>query len=282
MLAGHRADLVVIYLPWTDDVGHEMAGWCDSASAAHRPDLAEAVWAGVRHCYARADALLGQVLDRAGDGDTIVLAADHGIVGSAHLVALNQTLIEAGLAATDPAGRLDTRRSSVVYHPANNGALRVNHDGLPGGLVPRQRAGDALRAAMAALATIAPAVRSGSTESAAPVVIGFLDAAGLPLPPALVTSAHDIAYVVLHDDYQPTAVVDGGPVVRPMAKSAAHVVNTGTDRLHAAFSAAGPGLPAGADLGVVDNTFAAGLVSRRLGLDEPDRAGAAPARRAKG
>lgn len=271
VLAGHRADLVVIYLPLTDDVGHELAGWCDTVSAAYRPDVAAAVWGHVRRCYARVDAVLGRVLGRAGQGDTVVLGADHGIVGSARLVALNQALIEAGLAAPAPGGGLDARQSSVIYHPANNGVLRVNHDGLPGGVVPRARAGEALRAAMAALAAIAPAPPAGPARPApSGPVTGFLDAAGRELPPSSVRAADDVAYVVLHDDYQPTAAVDGAPVVRPMRKSASHVVNTGTDRLHATFAAAGPGVPAGTDLGVVDNTFGAGLVSRQLGLAEPD------------
>jgi hypothetical protein len=273
VLPRHRSDLVVIYLPLTDDVGHELVGWCDTASAMYRPDVADAVWGHVRHCYARVDAILSRVLDHAHDGDTVILGADHGIVGSAYLVALNMPLIKAGLAVAAPGGGLDARRSSVIYHPANNGALRVNHDGLPGGLVPRARAGETLRAAMAALLTIAPPTATGSAHTAGappgrPVVTGFMDAAGRQLPPSRVGATDDVAYVVLHDDYQPTAEVDGGPAVRPMAKSAAHVVNTGTDRLHATFAAVGPGLPAGVDLGVVDNTFGAGLVSRLLGFDE--------------
>lgn len=274
LLSRHTADLVVIYLPPTDDVGHEIAGWCDTASTMHRPDIAGALWPYVRRCYAGVDAVLGRVLDRARDGDTVVLSADHGIVGSAYLVALNAALIAAGLAVAAPGGGLDARRSSVIYHPANNGALRVNHDGLPGGRVPRASAGQALRTAMAALATIGPPTVAGAGHTAGalpggPVVSGFLDADGRDLPPSRVGDTDDVAYVVLHDDYQPTAAVDGGPVVRPMAKSAAHVVNTGSDRLHAIFAAAGPGLCAGTDLGVVDNTFGAELVARVLGLDGP-------------
>ena len=269
VLAEHRADLVVIYLPLTDDAGHELAGWCDAVSARYRPDMAAKVWAHVRHSYTRVDAVLDRVLDRSGDGDTVILAADHGIVGSAHLVALNQALIEAGLAVVTPDGRLDAGRSAVIYHPANNGALRVNHDGLPGGIVPRTRAGEMLRAAMAALAAIAP------PSTGDPPVTGFLDAAGQELPPSRVRAGDDVAYVVLHDDFQPTAEVDSAPAVRPMIQSAAHVVNTGSDRLHATFAAAGPGIPAGIDLGVIDNTFGAGLVARQFGLDGPGgRAGA--------
>jgi len=258
VLAGHDADLVVIYLPLTDDVGHEFAGWCDPHSAAYRPDAADPIWDHVRRCYAWSDAVLGRVLDRARDaatGDTVILAADHGMVGSAYLVHVNEALVRAGLAVPGADG-LDPRGCSVVYHPANNGALRVNHTGLPGGSVPRERSGALLRQAMAVLAEI-------------PAVTGFLDGRGRPLTVSDVGERDEVAYVVLHDDYQPTAVLDGGPVVRPMVKSAGHVVNTGTDRLYATFAAAGPGITAGADLGTVDNTFAAGLVLRQLAIDAP-------------
>lgn len=265
------ADLVVIYLPWTDDAGHHLVGWCDRRSGAYRPDVAAALWAHVRRCYGWSDALLGRVLDRAGAQDTVLLCADHGIVGSSHVVALNQALVAAGLAAARPGGGLDPRASRVLYHPANNGALRVNHDGLPGGLVPRHRGGALLRAAAAALTAL-----PGPPGGRAPVR-GFLDRHGRPVDPATVRSDQDVLFVVLDDDYQPTAVVGGGPVVRPMGKSGAHVVNTGTDRLHATFAAAGPGLAAGDDLGVVANTVAAALVRRQLGLPGAGTATAPPA-----
>ena len=70
--------------------------------------------------------------------------------------------------------------------------------------------------------------------------------------------------MVLSDGYQPSAAADGGAVVRAMAKSAAHVINTGTSRLHAVFCAAGPGLPAGLDLGLIDNTAVAPFVLERV------------------
>jgi hypothetical protein len=142
----------------------------------------------------------------------------------------------------------------VIYHPANNGSLWVNHDALPGGVVPAGRVGDVMRQAMTILEAI--------TADGRPVVTGFLDEHGRRLTPG---AAGALAYVVLSDDYQPTAAADRGAVVRPMIKTAAHVVNTGSDRLHATFAAIGPGIPAGVDLGVLDNTLGAGLVLHELG-----------------
>jgi Type I phosphodiesterase / nucleotide pyrophosphatase len=261
----HRAGLVVIYLPWTDDVGHEMSGWCDERSAAHRPDAADRVWEVVRHCYQAADRVLGRVLRRAGQDDTVILSADHGMAGATHLVHVNEALIAAGLAARGPDGDLDPRRSDVVYHPANNGSLRVNHEGLAHGRVPEHLTGATMRRALTALRRLRG---PHGTPPGDPVVRGFLDEHGAPLDEA---EPGGVAFVVLAGDYQPSAGCDGGPVLRPMAKSAAHVVNTGDGRLHATFAAAGPGLPPGADLGEVDNTLAARLVLHRFAAGpEPD------------
>ncbi|MFI5779561.1 alkaline phosphatase family protein [Nocardia sp. NPDC051570] len=258
VLSCHDADLVVIYLPWTDDVGHELAGWCDEQSAAYRPDIAEQAWTHLSSCYRQADAVLGMVLDRAGETDTVLLCADHGMVGSSHLVHINEQLVLAGLAARTPSGALDPQRSQVVYHPANNGSLRVNHELLPGGVVPAERVGDTMRDAMAALREI-------TAPEGTRVVTGFLDAHAQPVTEQ---NAGALTYVVLADNYQPSADCDGGAVVRPLAKSGAHVVNTGDPRLHAAFAAAGPGIPADLDLGVVENTLGAQLVLHQLGAGE--------------
>lgn len=258
VLAGHDADLVVCYLPITDDIGHELLGWCDAESAAHRPEFAEAIWGYLRRCYQWADEILGRVLDKAGPDDTVILSADHGMAGSTHLVHLNDQLARFGLVGRASDGRLDPAQSAVVYHPANNGSLWVNPRGRPSGVVPASETASAMRSAMAALRTIT------DPETGRPVVAGFVDENGEPLPPE---AGPTVAYVVLADDYQPSAVLNGdGPVVRPTAKSGAHVVNTGSSRLHATFAAAGPGIPEATHLGVVDNTLPAALVLQRFGL----------------
>ncbi|MFE7897976.1 alkaline phosphatase family protein [Streptomyces sp. NPDC057424] len=267
VLQTHEADLVVVYLPMTDDVGHEFLGWCDERSAAHRPDIAERVWSYIRRCYTWSDAILGRVLDRAGAEDTVVLGADHGMVGSTHLVHLNDQLVRAGLAARDVDGGLDPEGSQVFYHPANNGSLWAT-ESTAGDPV---RARHALRQARAALSSIT------DPETGRPVVAGFLDRDGEPLTGG--PAEHlAVSYVVLADDYQPSARLLGeGPVVRRAAKTGAHVVNTGDSRLHAVHAAVGPGIRPGAAAGVIDNTQPAALVLGQLGLAGTPQACAAPA-----
>lgn len=254
VLRRHQADLVVIYLPTTDDVGHELIGWCDPHSAAHRPDVADRIWERVTTCYRWADRLLGAVLDRAGPEDSVLLGADHGIAGTAWTVHPNEALVAAGLAARAPDGTLDARRSAVLYHPADNGSLWVNHEDLPGGLVPRAAAGSLLERAESALGALTdPAGRHRLTT-------GFAPSPGAD--PGVVR------HVLFDPDALPTAALRADrAVVVPAAKPGAHITNNGDPRLHAVFAARGPGLTPGADLGTVDNTVPARIALRRLGLD---------------
>ncbi|MGL4175031.1 MAG: DUF6001 family protein [Dermatophilaceae bacterium] len=240
-LARHQSDLVVVYLPMTDDVGHEMLGFCDERSAAYRPEIADQVWSLVGRCYRWSDEILGRVLDAAGPADSVLLGADHGMVGSAYLVHLNDQLALAGLARTGEDGEVDPDRSAAFYHPANNGALYVAQDGL----MPRAKA--ALREL--------------------PVPMRFLEPDGRPLADDQAGDPR-VTFVALHDDYQPTAGMAGTPpYVRPLRKVGAHVVWTGSDRLHAVHAAVGPDIVAGSPPGVIDNTAPARLITRQVAAD---------------
>ncbi|MGW2584226.1 alkaline phosphatase family protein [Streptomyces virginiae] len=254
VLQEHQADLVVVYLPMTDDVGHELLGWCDEKSGANRPDIADRVWSYVRRCYQGSDEILGRVLDRAQAGDTVVLGADHGMVGSTHLVHVNDRLVDAGLATPATADTLDVERSQVIYHPANNGSLWVTDRSDPA------LSREAMARALACLRTLA------DPETGARVVRGFLDSGGNAL--ADESDPPPVVFLVLDDDYQPSALrSDDGVTVRRWPKTGAHVVYTGDSRLHAIHAAVGPGIPAGADLQTVDNTMPARLILRQLGVE---------------
>ncbi|HEV2377838.1 MAG TPA: alkaline phosphatase family protein [Streptosporangiaceae bacterium] len=264
VLRQHHADLVGCYLAITDDIGHALIGWCDEQSAAYRPDIAATAWRVIRRCYQLADDLLGRVLDRASPADTVILSADHGMVGSTHTVHLNEQLLRCGLAGRTEDGELDPERCAVVYHPANNGSLWVNRKERPLGVVPPEQVGETMERAMAALRAIT------DPASGRPVVTGFTDPAGGPLLPG---RDHAVAFVELAADYQPSAdPPKAGPVVQPATKTGTHVTNNGSDRLHAVFAAAGPGIPAGIDLGVLDNTVPAALALRRFGLGDGEAA----------
>jgi len=269
----HTADLVVIYLPMTDDIGHELLGWCDPCSAAHRPDIAERLWTHVRTCYQWADDVLALALDHAAADDTVLLTADHGMVGSSHQLHLNDVLIQAGLATAAPDGHVDCARSTVYYHPANNGSLWhacAPAPAAPAPVTPDEPAVTATPAAPAhaaamrrAMTALVATTHPGTGRS---VVRGFTDDRGEPLSVPALDAPPPVVHVVLHDDYQPTSRLSGGgEPLQPLAKTAAHVVNTGSPRLHAIFAAAGPGIAPGTRLGTVDNTLPASLVLARAG-----------------
>jgi len=251
-LASHSADLVVIYLPMTDDLGHELAGWCDEISGAYRADIAPQLWRCLARGWGWADRVLARVMRRAERHDSVILSADHGMVGMTHLVHLNRALVDAGLARIDGAGRLDAADSAAVYHPANNGSLWINHERLAGGWAGLGDVASVQQLALAALSAII------DPATGRPVVAGYLGADGRPLPAC---DSESPVYVVLADDYQPSAELPPGEaVVRRARKTGAHVVNTGSDRLHATLAAAGPGIPADLNLGLVENTLPAELV----------------------
>src|SRR3984957_2978717 len=253
VLARRRADLVVIYLPITDDVSHELIGWCDKESACYRADLADAAWRGVTRCYEAADALLARVLDQAEPEDTVVLSADHGIAGAAWQVLPNAALASAGLVSCT-GQRIDLAGSAVMYHPANNGAVTVNHTGRPGGWVPPERISEVMRQAEEALRAI---VEPGTGR---PAVVDFRRE----------DAAAGLATVVFAADFQPSAAFPAdGRAVSPARRTGVHVSNTGDPRLHAVLVAAGPGLEPCVDVGTVDNTLPARLVLRQLGLSSP-------------
>lgn len=259
------SDLVVIYAPMTDDVGHELLGVCDPTSAAFQPEAAGEAWAHVRRCYQWADSILSQALQQAGPNDTVVLSSDHGMCGVAKEVFPNVCLAAAGLARPDPdpevGANVDT--SDVWYHLANNGLMLVNSDTLTGGHVAAVDAPATLRRAMRQLeALVDPA-------TGASVVGSFVDELGASIDSERSESDH--AYVIFADGYLPSAdMPSDGSVFARSGRSAAHIGSTGNPHLDAVFAAAGPGLSVGADLGVIDNAEVASLVlsqhGRLLGL----------------
>ncbi|WP_405884022.1 alkaline phosphatase family protein [Streptomyces sp. NBC_01136] len=251
VLRRHSADLVIVYLPTTDDLGHDLAGWCDPHSAAHRPDVAGQVWQRIARGYGLADRLLGEVMRRADADDTVLLTADHGIAGTAWTVHPNEALIAAGLAARAADGGLDPHRSAVVYHPANNGSLWVNHQDLPGGYVHRAAAAALLDKAEAALRTLTDPRRGR------PVTAGFRTSPG--------ADPETVRHILFDPDCLPAATLrPDGRALAPSPKPGGHVTNSGDPRLHAVFAAAGPGLEPGTELGTVDNTEPARIALHQL------------------
>lgn len=218
-------DLLVLYVPVSDDVGHEILGPATSGNPAHEP-AAELL----RATYRRLDTLLGELLECAAPGDTVIVCADHGMTPADRTCYVNNVLVRAGLAepAADLADGADVGSSRAWYHLVNNGLLLANHRSLPGGFLGDDAAADALAAAMTALTV---------PQDGQPVVTGFCDERGRPIsaPPQGSWSV----YVLFADGCMPwpDCTPGGEPVGAPL-RSGAHHTNNGDSRLRAAFTAA--------------------------------------------
>ncbi|MHA3947376.1 alkaline phosphatase family protein [Cellulomonas bogoriensis] len=221
-------DLVVAYLPVTDDVGHELVGLLDPD--ADLPHAARTrAWELVAAAYQLADDLLGMVVRRAGADDTVVVSADHGMAPVRTTFYPNNVLVSAGLAVSAPDGGdgADHARSAVLYHLAANG------------LVLRGGAGDdrALKAGHRALL----AARDPRTGS--PGVVGLVDEHGVG-----VEAGTPGAVIVPGDGVLPWPdVTDDLAAFGPPLRSAAHTTYAGDPRLHATAAVRGPVLVAGGD-----------------------------------
>ncbi|SCG72365.1 alkaline phosphatase family protein [Micromonospora humi] len=250
VLDRHRADLVVVYLPMTDDIGHELAGWVDASGPGYRPELAGPGWNLLARAYRTADAILGRVLDRAGPDDTVLLTADHGIAGTTHDVYPNAALAAAGLATPDGRGGVDPERSAVVFHAAGDGSLWVN---------PRVRAQDPARPWLRAAVDVLAATAGPAGQ---PVLVGLADGRGDPVgEPA----GRDHVYCRFAAGLMAQPRLPGnGTAYAPTRKSGGHLSSDGDPRLDAVYAAAGPGLPTGVDLGRIDNAEIAAVVEGAL------------------
>ncbi|HEX8742820.1 MAG TPA: alkaline phosphatase family protein [Thermoleophilaceae bacterium] len=249
---GAGAGLTVAYQPSLDDVEHELIGWCDAESAAHRPDLADRATALLRRAHERLDDQLARVLERAGDDATVIVSSDHGMAGTAYVAHLNEVLASAGLLEFADDGTIDAARSPVVCSPAGDGSVWVQTDDRPGGWVDAARREDyAGAAARALLACRAP---DGS-----PVV---LEAS----PPGDGWYGADLHALVAPGFQLDMGRSPTGAAVVPSVKTGGHLHDPGDERFLGIFAARGPGVERLGDPGVVENRDVAARVTELLGI----------------
>lgn len=243
------ADLVVMYQPCFDDVGHEVAGWCDESSAAYRPQVADAARRMLRAACELVDAQLADVCARC-PGWTVALASDHGMAGVSHVVHVDQALHAAGLAAFRDDGSLDLERTAVALAPAGDGSLIVRPEALAeAGAAPA----DALaRAELALGALVEPATGRRVVEGLAPREGGG-------------------AWLVLAPGFHPVRGPAAGGVLSVAEKSGSHLLNTGEPSLHGVFAARGPGIARDPGAEPIDSAGVAPVLARALGLARAER-----------
>ena len=225
-------DLVVLYLPLTDDIGHELVGLLDSVPAPNERSLASLGWDLLGRGYAVADEILGDVMIRARPEGTIVLSADHGMVPVTATFYPNNVLVDGGFAISEPDGDdgAAPRQSPVFYHAANNGLL-VRGSAGPTEHVPASP--DPLLEAMRLL------LECRDPATGVRAIQRFVDERGAELertaPPA------DSAYAIFASGILPRSTVTSGhPAFGAPLRSAAHTTYNGDPRLDATFTVCGP------------------------------------------
>jgi len=117
------AELAVAYYPVIDLLSHQLLRHLDPAAAAPQPALAGAIRARMARwlfeLFDGCQALLPP-------GWRFIAHSDHGMQPLSHDLAPNRCFASQGLLATQDDGRIDTQRSMVFYHPAENGWLALH------------------------------------------------------------------------------------------------------------------------------------------------------------
>ena len=206
-----RPDLLIAYVPMTDDVGHALAGLLTGETDM---ETREAAWDLVAEGYAMSDRLLGVLMESAQDDDTIVVAADHGIARVTSDLHVNAVLADAGLAVPAREGEAaDHLQSSVHYHIVNNGLILR-------GLGPQTLDGEDT---MSRAEAVLRGLRRPETDR--PAVLGFVDAHGVPVTLGPGTNQ---AYLLLGEGVHPDADRAEGQHFGPPSRSASHTTYGGT------------------------------------------------------
>ncbi|NVM93024.1 hypothetical protein FHT32_006717 [Variovorax sp. SG517] len=117
------AEVAVAYYPVIDLLSHQLLRHLDPAAAAPQPALASAIRARMARwlfeLFDGCQALLPP-------GWRFIAHSDHGMQPLSHDLAPNRCFASQGWLATQDDGRIDTQRSMMFYHPAENGWLALH------------------------------------------------------------------------------------------------------------------------------------------------------------
>ena len=231
-------DLLALYLPFADEVGHLVYGALDERLPSHDPATAAALRPVLAGTFAAVDRVLGDAFRIAeAAGAHLLLVGDHGMAGTDRRAHLNVALERAGLLAFGPDGRPDLSQTRVLLLTTADGSLAVNRVSRPGGVVePGPAEERALREAREALL----AVRTPEGE---PLVLGFLE----PGAPGLLRFGGDSTgdlFPILRPGYR-SSPLPAPEVVTPAPPAGSHGFLPTRRDMQAVFAAWGPRIPPG-------------------------------------
>ena len=254
-------DLLITYLPFPDEALHRWYGVLDPALPGHDPEVARRIRPYLDRVLTIIDAYVGQVADRAGRDAIVAVASDHGMTSDARYFKPNVALAQAGLLTLDTAGRVDLARTKAVYFPGNTGYVLINRQGRPGGIVPPAEEDDVRRRVTEALAAFAdPATRR-------PLGVTVTDVRASHSAPKLGGPQAGDLFVEVSAAGVALSARTNGDALEARRPEGTHFQKPGDRRMHGAFVIAGPGVAAGADLGVIQQIDIAPTLAVLLGMD---------------
>ena len=161
-------NLIALYLPMADEMGHLLYGRLDERLPSHYPPLAEALQPVLAGAFAEVDRVLGRLFALAEtSGAHLLVLSDHGMSGTDRLLHVNVALERAGLLAFGADGTVDLSRTQAMLLTTADGSVGINRASRPAGIVPPGQEA----AVLAAVRTALLAIRADGE----PVVTGFLE-----------------------------------------------------------------------------------------------------------
>jgi Type I phosphodiesterase / nucleotide pyrophosphatase len=251
-------DVLVGYLPYPDEILHRWWGYLDPSLPGHDPVLASRLRPFLDEGLGIADAYVAALRRHAGRDALVAVGADHGMTSVRTRVRLNAALREAGLLALDSWGRIDLARTKACYLEPG-GYFLFNRTGRPAGSVPEEGTND-LRARIESMLRDLRDPRSGRTLVEDVFLPGERDGTGGP-------HGGDL-YFRLVPHVLPTGEASGDVVYEGPPRGE-HLLAPDRDDMYASFVVAGPGVAAGADLGLVRQVDLAPTLAALLGLAPP-------------
>lgn len=263
MAARGRWDLLLTYLPYPDEALHAWHGHMDPALPGHDPRVAARLRPFVDAMLRIVDGYVGMLARLAEkEGAVLAVATDHGMTSANRVFRPNVALAGAGLLALSPEGEADLARTRAVYFPGNSGYVLLNRASRPGGIVRPDQETAVRREIEQALR----AVRDPATGR--PVVTDVIDPSRPGARAGIGGPRGGDLYLVVAPGYDLNAR-PSGEVVEGQARRGTHFQEPQEPAMHGAFTIAGPGVAAGADLGVIRQIDVAPTLSALLGIDPP-------------
>jgi predicted AlkP superfamily phosphohydrolase/phosphomutase len=258
-------DLLVTYLPYPDEALHRWYGRLDPSLPGHDPEVARRLRPYLDRVLGVVDAYIGTLEDNAGPDAVLVVASDHGMGTAARTFRPNVALARAGLLALDASGRVDLSRTRAAYFAGNTGHVRVNRAALPGGIVaPADEA--AVRAEVKAALSAVTDPQTGRPLGVR--VFDLHDPRPGESPSRGAVAAGDL-FIELAAPAMAISASTSGAVLGPMDPEGAHYQDPESPRLLGALAFAGPGIPAGVDLGVVRQIDVAPSLAALMEIEPP-------------